>query len=258
MSLGGPSVLARALELADRLCALPGPSEFRATARTCLQELLPGHEVLWTAADRAAGTALVESLDGPDPELTRGLALSAGDHPSRASYLARPTDLTPRRVSDVAGAAAWRETAAYREVFGPIGGLHQLSLVVTLTPPGSGEGFVVLRDVSDFRDDECDLAARLLPTLTLLDRLYARGTFPWDAPAALSAEEARERWRLTPREHDILVLLADGLTAESIGRIAGISARTVRKHLEHVYDKLGIHDRLLAVDRARSCGLVRS
>lgn len=61
---------------------------------------------------------------------------------------------------------------------------------------------------------------------------------------------------LTPREREVLASLASGLTAEAIARAHAISPRTVRKHLEHVYSKLGASDRLVAVDRARAHGLL--
>jgi DNA-binding NarL/FixJ family response regulator len=54
---------------------------------------------------------------------------------------------------------------------------------------------------------------------------------------------------LTAREVHILELLAAGLTADAIGRHCGISPRTVGKHLENIYAKLGCHDRLTAVLR---------
>lgn len=249
------SSVPRVLGLGDRLSGLSGHREFRSTARTALGELLPGHEVLWTDIDLRSGTAVAEGLRGREPTLSQRLGRYACDHPSVLSYLRRPTDLTPRRVSDVASDRVWLRSAAYREVFRPIGGLRQLSLVVRLVAPARGKGFVVLRDGRDFADEERDLAGRVLPTLTLLDRTYAGGSLPEPARDS-SLDEAREWCGLTPREHDILGLLADGLTATAIGRAAGISPLTVRKHLEHVYDKLGTHDRLLAVERARAHGLL--
>lgn len=56
---------------------------------------------------------------------------------------------------------------------------------------------------------------------------------------------------LTGRERAVLVLLERGLTAEAIARELGISPRTVHKHLEHLYRKLGVSDRLRAVMVAR-------
>src|SRR3954454_5643251 len=58
------------------------------------------------------------------------------------------------------------------------------------------------------------------------------------------APSAAKETRLTGRELAVLGLLGDGLTAAVIGRRLGISTRTVHKHLEHVYSKLGTGDRL--------------
>lgn len=51
---------------------------------------------------------------------------------------------------------------------------------------------------------------------------------------------------LTERELDVLQLIALGLTSTSIARRCGVSVRTVHKHLEHIYDKLGCRDRVSA------------
>ena len=48
---------------------------------------------------------------------------------------------------------------------------------------------------------------------------------------------------LTKREHDVLVLVADGKTNLQVGDRLSLSPRTVQKHLEHIYDKLGIRSR---------------
>lgn len=61
---------------------------------------------------------------------------------------------------------------------------------------------------------------------------------------------------LTPRELQVLTLMAEGLTAVAIGHRLGISPGTVRKHVEHLYEKLSCHDRLLAVLQARTLGLL--
>lgn len=63
---------------------------------------------------------------------------------------------------------------------------------------------------------------------------------------------------LTPRELEVLTLMAEGLTAVAIGHRLDIAPGTVRKHVEHLYTKLSCHDRLLAVTQARSLGLLRS
>jgi DNA-binding CsgD family transcriptional regulator len=63
-----------------------------------------------------------------------------------------------------------------------------------------------------------------------------------------------ESLRLTAREHEVLALVALGKTNAEIARLLWLAPGTVRKHLENVYAKLGVHTRTAAV--ARLLGLV--
>ncbi|OZI26314.1 hypothetical protein CAL26_02985 [Bordetella genomosp. 9] len=53
-------------------------------------------------------------------------------------------------------------------------------------------------------------------------------------------------YQLTAREHEVLLWLAKGKTNRDISDILGMSPRTVNKHLEHVYVKLGVETRAAA------------
>jgi DNA-binding CsgD family transcriptional regulator len=55
---------------------------------------------------------------------------------------------------------------------------------------------------------------------------------------------------LTPRELEVLAWVTKGKTNGEIAQILGMSARTVQKHLEHVYQKLGVETRTTATVRA--------
>jgi DNA-binding NarL/FixJ family response regulator len=61
---------------------------------------------------------------------------------------------------------------------------------------------------------------------------------------------------LTPREREILDLLAQGLTVRQISRRLQISPRTVETHVAKLYRKLDVRSRVQAVARAASIGLV--
>ena len=61
---------------------------------------------------------------------------------------------------------------------------------------------------------------------------------------------------LTPREHEVLLLAAEGLSASRIGERLFLSPSTVKTHLAHVYEKLGVSDRTAAVAEAFRQGLV--
>ena len=58
------------------------------------------------------------------------------------------------------------------------------------------------------------------------------------------------------RESEILKLVADGLTAPEIGRRIHLSTATIKTHLQHLYDKLGVSERAAAVAVAMRRGLV--
>ncbi|SHJ45747.1 two component transcriptional regulator, LuxR family [Tessaracoccus bendigoensis DSM 12906] len=62
---------------------------------------------------------------------------------------------------------------------------------------------------------------------------------------------------LTPREHDVLLLAAEGLRTRDIGRRLGIGERTVKSHLASIYLKLDVPSRAAAVARAAQMGLLR-
>ncbi len=108
------------------------------------------------------------------------------------------------------------------------------------TPPPQGVGLPLVMHAPGGR-----LFARLVPG----------GGAPGDV--ILLREIRDDRWagvesRLLPaslsrREADVMRLVADGLTNQAIGARLGISARTVQRHLDHVYAKLGVHSRAGAV-----------
>ena len=56
---------------------------------------------------------------------------------------------------------------------------------------------------------------------------------------------------LTSREHEVVMLVAEGLTNAEIARHLWISPGTVRRHLENVFAKLAVHTRTAAVARVR-------
>ncbi len=58
-----------------------------------------------------------------------------------------------------------------------------------------------------------------------------------------------KRLGLTRREVEVLTWVTDGKTNAEIGLILGTSPRTVQKHLEHVFEKLGVETRTGAVVR---------
>jgi DNA-binding NarL/FixJ family response regulator len=139
--------------------------------------------------------------------------------------------------------------AAWAEFARPFGITHQLA--VPLRAHDGVETYLLSRPDDDFGSSDATTAAVLQPVLAALfrqRRVLAGGTHqPPDRTADLG---------LTGRELAVLRLLVRGLTAEAMARRLGCSPRTVSKHLERLYRKLGVGDRLMAVERARQNGLV--
>jgi two-component system, NarL family, nitrate/nitrite response regulator NarL len=61
---------------------------------------------------------------------------------------------------------------------------------------------------------------------------------------------------LSPREHEVLVLIAQGLSAPAIAEQLHVSPATVKTHLKTLYEKLGVSDRAAAVAESMRRGLI--
>lgn len=75
-------------------------------------------------------------------------------------------------------------------------------------------------------------------------------------PIILNSSEDTEEIKLTNRESDILEHLSKGLNYNEIAGNLIISPSTVRKHIENIYKKLQVHNKLEAVSKARKHNLI--
>jgi DNA-binding NarL/FixJ family response regulator len=99
-----------------------------------------------------------------------------------------------------------------------------------------------------------DISAEAL--ITCIHDVLAGKTYLAPAAAAKLAEGVT-RVHLTPRELTTLRLMADGKSNKEIAGELGISDRTVKTHLGHLFEKLGVTSRTEAVKVASRRGLVR-
>jgi DNA-binding NarL/FixJ family response regulator len=91
--------------------------------------------------------------------------------------------------------------------------------------------------------------------LEAIQMVHARKRyFPADIAARLTERMARSN--LTPREHQVLQLVAKGLTNKEIGQVFGISDNTARNHVNSIIEKLKVSDRTEAATIAMRQGLV--
>jgi predicted ATPase/DNA-binding CsgD family transcriptional regulator len=100
-------------------------------------------------------------------------------------------------------------------------------------------------------------ATRARDTSTSLDDAIAialeLGQSP--APAATNRSGVRGPDDLTPREREVAILVADGLTNRQIAQRLIITEKTAANHVAHVLDKLGLHSRTQLAAQAAAYGL---
>jgi len=159
------------------------------------------------------------------------------------SYPERTGDLrSVVKPSDFYSVRQWHSTGMYSDILRPQGYEHQLRLCLP-DPAGLSAGPGQTVRLHLFRGPGLDFTERDRAVLTLLR--------PHLHQAYLDAERRRHPVpRLTPRQKDLLRLLAAGHTNTQIARRLGISEGTVRTHLENIYEKLHVSSRTAAVTHA--------
>jgi DNA-binding CsgD family transcriptional regulator len=159
------------------------------------------------------------------------------------SYADRSGDLRMiTMVSDFYSARQWHNIGMYCDFFRLLGREHQLILALPEGPgrtarPGRTVRLVFNRGPGpDFSERDRALLALLRPHLH---------------HAYLDAERRRHPVpRLTPRQWELLHLVAAGYTNGQIARRLGVSEGTVRIHLQNIYERLQVSSRTAAVTRA--------
>jgi DNA-binding CsgD family transcriptional regulator len=165
-------------------------------------------------------------------------------HCQPCSYPDRSGDLrSVVKIDDFYSARQWHSTGMYHDHYRPYGIEHELQLCLPGLP-GQGAGHGRTIRLYFFRGPgQPDFSERDRALLTLLR--------PHLHQAYLDAERRRHPVpHLTPRQTNLLHLVAAGHTNTQIARQLGLSQATVRTHLENIYARLQVSSRTAAVTRA--------
>lgn len=145
-----------------------------------------------------------------------------------------------RRISDSLSDAGFRRTPLYNDYYRRIG-LDRALAIPLWVDDDELVSFVLNRNGRDFADRELALLDALRPTLAALYRSCLR-------PAPTAARRGAS-FGLTPRENEAMSWVVAGKTDRDIAEILAISVRTVHKHLQRSYAKLGVETRTAAAMR---------
>ena len=218
----------------------PFPVEFLAS----LRRLVACDNVAFSELDRVQHRMLgaVEDPkgDGPEPEVSYWDIRH--EHPTCHRH-ETTGDFRAHRVSDFVTHRQLRRSRIYAQWFRPQGVEHQLTVGLD-SPLCHTKVFLFSRGAgSDFTTRDCAVLDVLRPYFAGRYELWRSSRAPTDPRDALAT--------LTTREREVVRLVADGLTNAAIAERLWLSPGTVRRHLENVYSKLGVHTRTAAVARAR-------
>jgi DNA-binding CsgD family transcriptional regulator len=167
-------------------------------------------------------------------------------------WFAASGDPTPQSVGRIPrNVVGQRDRDWFDEHLVPFEVEQQLSIPYWLNGKEHG-AFVLTRTQDDFSDDDLALAGHLQ---RLFSGIHAQVVLQ-RGDDALRPSARIEQAGLTGAEVAVLSLLAQGYTAQRMATALQVSPRTVHKHLEHIYRKLEVHDRLQAVQVGTAQGLL--
>lgn len=98
-------------------------------------------------------------------------------------------------------------------------------------------------------------AAQLLAAMQAPNSGPDAETIPRAASARQTSDDATDESGLTDREHEVLLLIAQGRTNAEIAGALVVSEATIKTHVHHLLNKLGARDRAHAIVLARQRGL---
>lgn len=211
----------------------------------------------WAVLDELAGLIRCDAVTFTEGDLIHHRALFDQNYEEGQRWFDPPAEPFPAdmwrnftnflpfryggRIGNQVGVVRWSDFYSHRELreqplfadyFGPLGCRHSIGLALP-TSPG------LHRKISLWRDTGSDFTER--------DRLVLQLLQPHLYDVLLDARRRQQRVpKLSPREWEILQLADQGRSNADIARKLFISVATVRKHLEHIYDRTGERTRTSA------------
>jgi DNA-binding CsgD family transcriptional regulator len=238
---GGPLDDRRLLELIGDVFGMLDLEELRHGVLAGLHRVLPSDYV--SLNDIGPSPDQIVTIMQPDvPELVSRWAQLAHENPLLRRYL-QTLDGRAYRFSDVISTRELRELPLYREIYAPLGVEHQIAFNLPASPDRV-LAIALSRRSADYSDAERDFVNRARPFLiqAYLNAIaFQAARSPGTEPATLI--DCLLAVGLTHREAEVMRLVALGRSNNHVGAELAISPRTVGKHLEHGFRKLGVTDR---------------
>ena len=245
--------LQRAAQLIDALADLDQPGQLPEIVLPGVADLVGCDVVTYNEIASAPGQAGYY-LDYPhgyiNPVSLVAFEAHAQEHPLLIHYRAGGAG-EPAKISDFLSQQRFHRLGLYSEFFRHIPVEYQIAFSLPDNQDGQLTAIALNRAGRDFsEEDRAVLNALSAPLGNAMRRARDRHT----ASAGLATAGSDGLADLTDREIQVLQLAARGRTNLAIARTFDVSPRTVAKHLEHIYRKLGVTSRTAAVYRTTVTG----
>jgi DNA-binding CsgD family transcriptional regulator len=240
--------LEAALSFLEEAHAIEGPAPFTPGLLGRLAELVGCEEAAFFEVDhprrilseRMTSGRLATASDGIRDDVWR---------------CTRTLELNRRKLASGAGPVVLSEVFAYRlrssadfnpnfREWGFVDDIH-----VDLDPARRWRAELAVYSTRDFGARERLIMQLVRPHMAAVYRAAALRRRLAKAAEELDQEAMVE---LTPREREVMRCVADGLSNAEIADVLVVERSTVRKHLEHVYEKLGVRRRTAALAKLRA------
>jgi DNA-binding NarL/FixJ family response regulator len=226
--------------------------EFRSGLLDALTRLVPSEWASLNEMGRASDEVVFVAVPEPAAEHGDAFMRLAGQNPLVERFL-RTLDGRAYRFSDVVSRDELHALDLYREVYGQIGVEHQIAFVVQ-TASDTFLAVALSRYEPDYTDAERALLDRIRPAIIQAHRHAVAHTRLRHAltreQAQTTIADALRDAGLTGREAEVVSLLAVGHSVASLAAELGIGVRTVNKHLQTSYRKLGVSQKPAAATAA--------
>lgn len=230
----------------DDLYALGPLGDFPERALAVASELVRCEMASYNEIDLRTGgfKVVADPLPPKADELNAAFAQFAHQHPV-IEHVRRTGDPRALTISDFVRPNQFRRCELYGEMFRHVGTEEQLSATFTAVP-GQVILAVALGRTRPFTDRDREVLDALRPHLA---RAY-RNALAYEAALvqrsmSSDADLSRVRLsRLTDRQLELLALIAAGRSNAQAALTLGLSVGTVKKHLEHIFARLGVDSRL--------------
>lgn len=219
-----------------------GRGDFARFAVQLLPELVPSELTTLSVCDLDTGHRNVV-CDQPGAISRRDLEVFDHyffDHPLVREH-GRNFSAVTRRIEDLIPGGAFQRTALFNDYYRAIRIDHVMAVPIHVDRRFL-VSFVVNRRGRGFSERDRDCIEAIRPQLGHLYRLSTSSSGCGEA--SLQADAS-----LTAREREVLEWLSAGKTDKDIASILMISPRTIHKHLQRIYEKLGVENRTAAVMR---------